>query len=296
MRITLLGGWRIRALRAAAVVVLAGVGYAVFLPQSHVDRKLLGKLVIPRTALDSVPHKAKLAQAINPSQSSFAATRKAGKADPGHTGLYAREWYVAPSAPPEVGVVLQLLPTAASARAVLAAVDAQLHTKPQLTQETATAPRSFSVPGVSSARGVSYLLTDNTTHSPNPIGSAYTDVFQEGRAVVSELLVTTSPRRDTATAVADVRAERKLLEERVPGFSMVTTSYPSTATLVYVAAAAAAAAAAVFMPEFAAARLRRRRARHAERELRRAREQYLARGRRTVRRGRAPAWSQPRRR
>jgi hypothetical protein len=296
MRVKLMGGWRTRVLRAVVVLVLAGIGYVLFIPQSQVDRQLLGNLVITRTTLPGVPHKAKLEQSVKPSQSSFAVTRKAGRENPDETGVYAREWYVSSAAPPEVGVVLQLLPTESQAHALLPAVVAQLHTAPQLSGETASAPESFSIPGVPSARGESYLLSDSSTSPPKPVGSAYTDVFQHDRAVVSELMVSTSATRDTSAAVADALAETRLLEQNLPGFSMVTTTYPLTATAVYAAVTVVLAAAALLLPEFVVAQLERRRERRDERARRREREQYLARGRRTVRRQRAPAWSQHRRR
>jgi len=294
MRGKLLGGWRIRGLRAVVVLVLAGVGYALFIPQSHPDRKLLGNLVIRHTALASVPAKAKLQQAIPGSDSTFSVTKKAARQHPDETGLYAREWYVAPNAPPEVGAVLQKLPTAAEAHSVLSAVRAQLGTAPTLSTETASSPESFSVPGVPSATGNSFLLADSNTHAQ--VGTAYSAAYQVDDVVMSELIVSASTTRDPAAAVADIQAGAALLRQKEPGFSMVVTTYPFVATLVYAIVTVVAAAASMFVPEFMAERLRRRRQRHQERELRKAREQYLARGRRTVRRGRAPAWSQSRRR
>lgn len=294
MRVQFLGNWRVRWPRIVVVVILAGVGYALFMPQTHIQRKLLGNLVISHTAVSSLPGKAKLQQAIAGSQSTFTVTKKAARAHPEVTGLYAREWYVVSGAPPEVGVVLQKLPTTAQARSVLRAVQAQLGTAPSLSTATASSPQPFSVPGVANAKGVSYLLSDPNTHAE--IGTAYTDAFQQGTGVVSELIVETSSTRDPSAAIADVRAGSALLARLGPGFSMVVTTYAFVATIVYALVTVAAAVGAVFLPEFMAGRLRRRRARHQERELRKAREQYLARGRRTVRRGRAPAWSQTRRR
>jgi hypothetical protein len=290
-------GGKGRALRAVVVVVVAAIGWYLFIPQSHIERSLLSALVPVHTALaPKVPAKAKLSEAINPSQSTFRATRAAARRDPAHTGLYAREWYVVAQGPPEVGIVLQLLPDDATARRVFSAVVAELKTAPTLNQETPTAPEPFSVRGVAGSRGVSWILDDSTTPAHAPVGSSYTVVYRVGRAVVSELMVTTSAVRDTATVAADVRAGARLLARREPGFSMVRTTYPLVASLILAAIASAIAGGLVLLPEPVAARLERRRERRHERELRRAREQYLARGRRTVRRQRAPAWSQPRRR
>jgi len=294
MRGKLLGGWRMRGLRAVVVLVLAGVGYTLFIPQSHPNRKLLSNLVIRHTALASVPAKAKLQQAIPGSESTFAVTKRAARQQPDETGLYAREWYVAPNAPPEVGVVLQKLPTSAEASTVLSAVRAEIRTAPILSTERASSPEPFSVPGVPSATGDSFLLIDSNTKAQ--VGTAYSAAYQVGDAVTSELIVSTSTTRDPAAAVADVKAGAALLRQQEPGFSMVVITYPLVATLVYAIVTVVVAAASMFVPEFMGERLRRRRQRHHERELRKEREQYLARGRRTVRRGRAPAWSQSRRR
>lgn len=294
MRGKLLGGWRVRGVRAVVVLVLAGVGYALFIPRDHVDRKLLGNLVVERTALAAVPAKSKLNQSIPGSESTFSVTKKAARQHPDDTGLFAREWYVAPNAPPEVGIVLQKLPTVAPTHAVFASVLAQLRTAPTLSTETTSSPRFFSVPGVPSAKGYSFLLDDANTNAQ--VGTAYSVAYQVGTAVVSELVVSTSTTRDPTAAIADVQAGSRLLVERESGFSMVVTTYPFTATLVFAVVSVIVAAGAVFLPELTAERLGRRRERRHEREHRKAREQYLARGRRTVRRGRAPAWSQSRKR
>lgn len=291
-----MGSWRWRVARAVAVVVLAAVGFAVFIPLSRPDGKLLAKLVIRHTALTEVPHKASLAESVPPSQSSFAVTRKAARRHPEETGLYAREWYISSSGPPEAGVVLQFLPTVSAARSVFAAVEKELLKAPSLPDETAVSPSAFAVPGVPGARGESFLLDDSTASSKSPVGSSYTTAFRVGRAVVSELMVTTMVTRDTTPIVSDGQASYRLLEKDEPGFSLAVSHIPWEASVIYVGVALVVAALALLAPEWLVGSVRRRRQRHHEREVRRAREQYLARGRRTVRRQRAPAWSQPRKR
>lgn len=292
----LFGGRWGRVLRVVVVLALAAGGYFLFIPQTHVERSRLAKLVIDHTALSQVPAKAKLSEAINPSQSTFAATRNAAKRAPGATGMYAREWYVSSSGPPEAGVVLQMLPDTATARTVFAAEVKQLGTKPTLTQETPTNPKRFSVPGVAGSQGISWILDDASTSAHAPVGASYTVVYRVGRVVVSELMVTTSPARDTAAISADAKANAALVARLAPGISLVRTTWPFVASLVFAVVTVVVAAGAVLLPEWFGTQARRRRERHEEREQRRAREQYLARGRRTVRRQRAPAWSQPRRR
>lgn len=279
-----------------AVVVVAAVGFAILIPLTRTDGKLLRRLVIDHSALSEVPHHAGVSESVPPSQSDFAVTRKAARRDPSETGLYAREWYVSSSGPPQAGVVLQLLPTVGQARSVLAAIDKQLPEKPSFPEETAVEGSPFTVPGIPGARGESFMLEDSTTAAKKIIGASYTAAFQLGRVVVSELMVTTTAVRDTGPIFADTRAGYRLLAAREPGFSMDRTHLPLESSLVYAGVALAVAALALLAPEWVVGSVRRRRQRHQEREVRRAREQYLSRGRRTVRRQRAPAWSQPRKR
>jgi hypothetical protein len=279
-----------------AVVVVAGIGFPIFVPVTRPDGKLLGRLVISHSALSTVPRKPTLTQSVSPSQSTFAVTRKAARRDPNDTGLYAREWYISSSGPPQAGIVLQFLPTVGQARAVLADVEKQLPAPPSLPDETAVSGASFAVPGVPGARGESFLLNDTTTPSKSPVGTSYATVFRVGRAVESELIVATSAERDPQPIVADSQAEYRLLGRAEPGFSLARTHLPWASSLVFVAVTLAVAALALLAPEWLRDSVRRRRQRRHEREVRRAREQYLARGRRTVRRQKAPAWAQPRKR
>lgn len=283
-------------MRAGVVVVLAGIGYSLFIPQTRPDDKQMAQLVISHSALSSVPRKAALSQSIPASSSTFAVTRKVARQHPDETGLYGREWYVTSAAPPEVGVVLQLLPTPALASSVFSNVKTQLSKAPTLQGATVTSSVSFTVPSVPDAIGESYLLLDSTAPSPTPVGTAYSAAYRVGRVVVSELIDSTSTTRSTTAMVSDVEAGATLLARTEPGFSLDRTTYPMTASLVYGAAAVVLAAGVVVLPELFVSLHRRRRQRHHDRERRRAREQYAVRGRRTVRRQRAPAWSQQRRR
>ena len=278
------------------VVVLGVAGYLAFIRQPTVDRKLLGGLVLDRTALAELPAKPALSESVPPSHSTFAITRTAARRHPAATAVFAREWYVSSSGPPEVGIVIQLLPDASTASRLRSDEVAQLKNEPSLAEETPTEPKRFSVAGVPGARGVSYILDDATTSAHPPVGTSYTVVLQVGRTVTSELMVTTSTIRDDAIIDEDVRAAARLLDKTEPGFSMVRTTWPLVASLVYVGVTLVAAAAAFLGPEVLVDSTRRRRQLRHAREERRDREQYLARGRRTVRRQRAPAWTQPRRR
>ena len=285
-----------RAARVLAVLVLSGIGFAMFIPQSTPHRQLLGRLLVAHTAGPGMPAKARVSQSVPPSESTFAVTRSSARTDPNDTGLYAREWYVAANAPPETGMIVQLLPDAARARTVSAQVAKEVSTAPTLQDEAAESPESFSVSGVAGAKGYSFLLNDTAQPSKGTVGAAYKASLRVGRALVTELMVTTVPTRDLGAIRSDLRHETALLGRVLPGFSFVRTTIPLVASIVYGAVAVVVAALAVVLPELFVTWRHRRRARRLEREQRRAREQYLARGRRTVKRQRAPAWSQPRKR
>lgn len=285
-----------RAARALAVLGLAGIGFALFIPQSTPQRQLLGRLLIAHTAGPGMPAKAEVSQSIPPTESTFAVTRNAARTNPNDTGLYAREWYVAPNAPPETGMIVQLLPDPSRARAVATQLRSQVSTAPTLQNEAAVEPQPFSVPGVAEANGYSFLLNDTVQTSKGTVGAAYKASLRVGRALVTELMVTTVSTRDVGAVQSDLRNEAALLGRVLPGFSFVRTTTPLVASIVYSAVAVVVAGLVVLLPELLARWRQRRRERRLDREQRRAREQYLARGRRTVKRHRAPAWSQPRRR
>lgn len=288
--------WLLRVARGLVVLAAAGIVFQFWIPQSKFDRHRLAGLVITHTALHGVPPTARIAESVPPAQSTFAATRHAGKAHPDATGIYAREWYLAANSPPETGVVIQVLPDSATAAKVLAGVRTQLTVRPSLQGEASGPPQRFVIPKVPEAQGASFSLTDASTPSKTLIGYAYKASFQVDRGVVSELIVSDSPSFDLGPIRRDVAAGAGLLHRAGSGLSLSRTDLPTMATTVFVVVSALLAVGVVLLPEPLVAWWRRRRQRKAEREDRRAKEQYLARGRRNVRRQRAPAWTQPRRR
>ncbi|MHB8681711.1 MAG: hypothetical protein ACYDA2_06420 [Acidimicrobiales bacterium] len=285
-----------RLARLGGSVIAAVVVFVLVVPQTSLHRDDLGNLVLARTAEPGVPGLPSVAQSLKPSSSTVALTRAADRRDPDHTGLYAREWYVAPGAPPEVGIVVQVLPDAATAAAVERELRKGLDTEPILSGEKAQPATPVALPGVRGGAGAAFVLRDANGSSTATIGYAYKTVFAFDRVVVSELVVTVGTAEVSAPVVADARAETKLLERREPGFSFAHHHVPIVASVVFAVVALTAVAAVSFGPEAVLATVRRQRTRRHEREQRRARQQYLARGRRTVRRHKAPSWAQPRRR
>jgi hypothetical protein len=285
-----------RALRAVVVAGAAALVFFQLIPQTTVRHNELGSLMVTRTALRGVPAKPRLSEWVAPSSSTFDVTRQAAKRDPDHTGLFAREWYVSQNGPPEVGMVVQLLPDAATAERSVANVRSQLLAAPQLSGEKAGQAQPFPIPGVPGGRGVAFALSDSNVPANGVIGYAYKTVYRFDRAVVSALIADTGKTKSTQAAVADAQAGYRLLQEREPGFSFAHQRFPVVASIVFAVVALVVVAAAVVVPELVLVLLRRRRARRHERAQARARQQYLARGRRTVRRHGAPPWAQTKRR
>jgi len=114
--------------------------------------------------------------------------------------------------------------------------------------------------------------------------------------VIAEVITLPGLIRSTSQATKVAQDEHALLLRDEPDFSMFRTTTPVLASAIFWVIAVLLAAAAFFLPEWAPEALSRRRASHAAKDLERARSQYRARGRRAVRRHRAPAWRQPGRR
>jgi hypothetical protein len=283
-----------RLARLAVVVVIAVVGYVLFIRTPHVERQVLGNLVIPRTSVHGLPARPSLASSPSPSTSSIPVVKQAAKTDPDHTGLYAVEWTTSTNANLAVALVLQLLPDSRRARTALKPSQKQFVTNLSLSGETLSEQTAFSIPSVPQALAESYAMASSSTKAAE--GYAYAIVFQMDRAVVAEIMKSPDTTRSTSDAISITQAENALLQRAEPGFSMLRTITPVIASVVFGVIALLFAAGAFFVPEWAPDALNRRRARHKAKELENARSQYRARGRRTVRRHRAPAWRQPRRR
>jgi hypothetical protein len=277
------------------VLALALAGFLLVIRSTHADHGLLGNLVIRRISISVLPSRPAYASSIPASDSPFKIIKDAAKKDPNRTGLYEKEW-VTPSDKTgnlEAGVLVQLLPDSKTAGEVFTKSKKQFVTSPSLTGQTVSVGIPFSIPSVPGAFAEWHAMTSSSTNKSD--GYAYTAVFQMNRVVVGEVLAfpTLRPLSDT-TKIAE--AEYALLVRGEPGFSMLRTTFPVLASVIWWVVAALVAAATFFVPEWAPGMLQRRHASHVAKELDRARSQYRARGRRAVRRHRAPAWRQPGRR
>jgi len=273
------------------VLVLGLAGYFTFIRTSHLDRGLLGALLIHRTPVHVLRAKPTMASSVSPSTSTFAVVKKAGKRDPSRTGIYEIEWASSNKSALEAGMLFQLLPDPSEARTTLADSEKEFGKTPQLTGQTLAAKGTFSIAGVPGSTARTFAMTGSSSGAAD--GYAYTVLYRYDRSVVTELVESSSTKVSTSAASSIAQAEEALLRRAEPGFSMEHTTTPLVASLVFAAVALAVAAGAYFVPEWAVGALERRHERREEKERERARSEYRARGRRTVSRHKAAAWRRP---
>jgi hypothetical protein len=275
---------------ATALAVLAVVGYVVFVKQTHVDVHRVSALVIrhPGTRPGLLKAAAPRAQLVPTSSSTYATVKKLGLRDPDETASFARTWQGVGATHRAATVLVDLLPdetAAATTRAEAAKLDLGATS---FASAGFVRTSRFSVPGVAGSEGSVYAVPASAT---NPAGTAYTLVYRVGRVVVSMLAETGPGGLTRSDAEAIARAEHDLVARVEPGFSLAVTTRQLWVSVVYIVVAAAVVLLALALPGL----VRRQRRVHQERAAVRARYQYRARGRKTVRRHRTPDWSRPRR-
>lgn len=282
----------LRLARVAVLVVLAVAGYLLFVRTPHVERQLLGNLMVHRVSVHGLPATPSVARSASPSTIAVRVLKQAAKTDPDHTGVYELAWGAAKKPNVGLGMVLELLPDATLAQTAFIGNVNVYVTNLKISGSTLSERQAFSVPSVPQARAESYAVSNSSTKAT--VGYAYTVVFRTGRAVVVEIMRSLGTTRSTSGTVSVTTAEHALLQRAEPNFSMIHTPTPLVASVVFWAVAILVAAGAFFLPEWAPDAFHRRRTRHEEKVLAAARSQYRSRGRRTVARHRAPAWRQRR--
>lgn len=265
--------------RAIVVLAVAGAGYALVIPTHHerqtrvVDSRL-GELTIPETGVAGFkanPTNAGVQPAAN---AGLTVMTTAAKQDPGHTGLYTKDWAAsAKGSTDAIGLVVFLLPTPAQAQSVANQV-----TKMELSASAQSAnslerSASFTVPGVPGSAGSVFVPKKPTKTSQDLAVS----LFREGRVVsFVQAAKTTTTAAGANEARANVISVSKAQAEHVskvePGFTMVElvhpagTSYPTTASIVWIAGSVVVAVLAALGPIFYS-RARRRRQERLQAEL-----------------------------
>ena len=273
---------------ALLLIVLAALGYALFVKQTHYDTSRLSRLVVEHPGVRGLKPKAAQARVVPTASSTYPTVKKLGLSDPNETGSFGATWQGPASTRNGATILADLLPTeadAARARAEAAKLDlgAGSFTSVHFTFES-----HFAVPGVPGSEGSAYSVPASATSTQ---GNAYTIVLRSGRVVASELVEAGSGGLTRADAVSIARSEHALLQQVEPGFTMQVTTRSLWPSIVYWAVTLVLVALVLTIPGI----VRRSREARGLRRAERARYQYRARGRRTVRRGRAPDWSRPRR-
>jgi hypothetical protein len=284
-------GWGMRVARGLVVLVVAAVCWALFVTDQHMDTGRMGTLVVRDPHLAGIRPKPVAERTLPASASTVSVIRTAERRDPAHTGIYEIGWEATGANPAStnVGLLVQLVPDTATARTVLTDVHRQYGAS--RSGDTYTQTASFTVAGVGGARGITYAISGSGSTGG---GTAQVVSFRVGQVVVLELVQTTTGSFGAPQAAALARREAAHLRAVGTDLSLVVTTHPLGWSIALAAGSVVAAAAAVVLPEWFLDRHERRRRRAERRAEARARAERLARGRRSVRRHRAPAWQRRR--
>jgi len=274
---------------ASAVVVVAAVGYVVFVQSTRIDRASLSALVIDQTGVTALKAKPVQSEFVAPQKSAFAAVKRAAASDPDGTGGYGREWSGSTASGDAATQLVEILPTSAQARLVRDEAEAEYSDASALKAAHTTVTARFTVPAAANAFGVSVATAKSSTTSATT-GTAI--VFQQGRVVAVEYLQSSTGGLSRTDATTIARAEHALLERNEPAFSLTRTTRPLALSVVYGLVTLLVAGLILFLPGL----VRRRRARRQARREEQARYELRARGGKAMRRRRPPAWAQPGRR
>lgn len=282
-------GWGMRLARGVAVLVAAGVCWAVFVTQTKVVRGRMAALAVTVSHVPGVKTKPVASRALPVSSSAVKAVKVAGRRQPAHTGIYEVGWESPSKAATSVnaGVLVQLVPTAHLAGQVLTSVRSQYTSSRTVDGDTYTVTSRFVVPGVPGSQGLVYHVTGS---SGSGSGTAQVVTFRQDDVVVLALVQSTGVLKSTGAAVALARSEADRVARNAPGLSLAVTSRPLGWSLALAGGAVVVAAGVTVLPEWLADLPGRRRRRREERARRRGEEERRARGRRAVRRHRPPAW------
>jgi hypothetical protein len=247
------------ATRAAAVLVVAAVGYQLVVPQSHVVRSRLSRLVLSQPGVATFKVKSPQAAEVPASGTQLTTVVAASERSPNQTGGYTISW--SPSTTLGSGVLVFLLPSTAQAAATLPAVRAQQAAAGTYTTQGLTRHATFTVAGVPGSAGASYTPTSKSSASPGDLSIA---TFRYGRVVAAvEVVAPASTQADTNTIAA---REYGLLRRVEPGFTMTKITRPVLASSLWIAGALLVAAIAALAPA-GRRRLAERRQRRIDEEL-----------------------------
>jgi len=183
----------------------------------------------------------------------------AGKRSPSATGSYTAEW-VSPASANDIDQLLaSLLPSEADANSVQTEANSMYLTSKSVPEQGYIFKGPFAVTGVPGAHSAEFT---STTSGQFPLGAV---VFRVHKVVVVAFAQQTTAPAAIAAAVALSAAEYQHLVKVGPGFSLVRTTRPLVASIVYALGAVLAAGAVACLAVFLSWWFRRRRAREAAR-------------------------------
>jgi hypothetical protein len=218
----------VRFVPAVGVVVIlavAAIGYERYIPIHHVQRARLARLVVasPGAGFTAKPA---ATNEVPASSSPFAALKTAATRSPNSTGAYSVEWTGASSS--IASVLVSMLPSRSSAAAVAAqATTAYLGAASFKSNNYVLAGR-LAVPEVTGAQGATYRPTSAKATTRLAVA-----VFQVDRYVVVEFAQRSNAAAADSTVTGLAQAEAQHLRQVGSGFSLVVTTWPTAASLIY---------------------------------------------------------------
>jgi hypothetical protein len=276
-----------RTLLVVAVVVifiLAGVGYWLFGTSTQIDRSEMSRLSVASTGLPSFEAKPYL---HGPQQFASVPSKvlsEEAASEPAQTGVYAVGWKTA-SGKGNADLLIELLPTDATAESARQALQHEYATKKIYTSAGLKLLGTFPVPAVPGAFTASF----SPTSSKNSSTVVDVVLFRVGRVAVSVVVQDQAHSGFNQQAASFAVAEKNVLERTEPRFSMSSQVHRPLTALWFGLVALGVSAAIVAAPRLLA--YRRFRVEHrAERARRRELRHISARGGKVLKRRGAPAW------
>jgi hypothetical protein len=263
-------------LRALAVVVVAAVGFVVFIPTTRVNGADFSSLVVPHTGISQLVAKPEQWQAVPLRSSQFPALKGAAARAPQETGGWSALWGGSSTNVADYAELLVTqLPSAAEARTVQGDMEA-VYLKPTAWSSQSLARTSmFHLATLPHSEGAMFAKAKTTS---GPGASLATITFSLGHVAALEFVELSTPARAAAAGLA--QREVAVLNRVEPRLSLARTVLPPVASLVYWLVAATLGLAAVFIPILVSQARARNQARQ--------RYQYAARGSKLLRRRAAP--------
>lgn len=215
--------WQILA--AALVVLLGGIAYAVFGAATEVNRADMSRLTVQTLHLPSFQAKPYVNKAPSISSIPSAILTEESARDPAMTGAYAVGWKTTQGSG-NADLLIELLPTASSAKQARSALQRQYQTKKDYAAAGLTRVGSLSIPQIPGAFAAEYSEAAQSKSTP-PV-SVGVVVFQVHRVAVFLQILGVS-RTDLGADVSSLAvSEQRVLDQRESGFSMSRSVYQAS--------------------------------------------------------------------